>query len=71
MQRKLYLNYKKFFYLKNDMSKWKQKCSVWLEKLYVEAHKESYNLIKNPRMFNGAIVDLAEKPYIQQKILLQ
>ena len=30
-----------------------------------------FNLINNPRMFNGAIVDLAEKPYIQQKILLQ
>ena len=26
-------------------------------------------LINNPRMFNGAIVDLAEKPYIQQKNL--
>ena len=26
-------------------------------------------LINNPRMFNGAIVDLAEKPYIPQKIL--
>ena len=26
------------------------------------------NLINNPRMFNGAIVDLAEKPYIPQKI---
>ena len=24
----------------------------------------------NPRMFNGAIFDLAEKPYIPQKILL-
>ena len=32
---------------------------------------KSYNLINNPRMFNGAIVDLAEKPYIQQKFLLQ
>ena len=29
------------------------------------------NLINDPRMFNGAIVDLAEKPYIQQKIILQ
>ena len=29
------------------------------------------NLINDPRMFNGAIVDLSEKPYIQQKILLQ
>ena len=28
-------------------------------------------LINNPRMFNGTIVDLAEKPYIQQKFLLQ
>ena len=28
-------------------------------------------LINNPRMFNGAIFDLAEKPYIPQKILLQ
>ena len=28
-------------------------------------------LINNPRMFNGAIVDLAEKPYIPQKFLLQ
>ena len=28
-------------------------------------------LINNPRMFNGAIVDLAEKPYIPQKSLLQ
>ena len=28
-------------------------------------------LINNPRMFNGAILDLAEKPYIPQKILLQ
>ena len=27
-------------------------------------------LINNPRMFNGAIVDLAEKPYIPQKNLL-
>ena len=31
----------------------------------------SLHLINNPRMFNGAIVDLAEKPYIPQKILLQ
>ena len=29
------------------------------------------NLINNPRMFNGAIFDLAEKPYIPQKNLLQ
>ena len=28
-------------------------------------------LINNPRMFNGAIFDLGEKPYIPQKILLQ
>ena len=28
-------------------------------------------LVNNPRMFNGAIFDLAEKPYIPQKILLQ
>ena len=29
------------------------------------------NLINNPSMFNGAIFDLAKKPYIPQKILLQ
>ena len=28
-------------------------------------------LINNPRMFNGVLFDLAEKPYIPQKILLQ
>ena len=28
-------------------------------------------LINNPKMFNGAIFDLAEKPYIPQKFLLQ
>ena len=28
------------------------------------------HLINNPRMFNGAIVDLGEKPYIPQKNLL-
>ena len=28
-------------------------------------------LINNPRMFNGAILDLAEKPYIPQNFLLQ
>ena len=32
---------------------------------------EVCNLINNPRMFNGAIVDSAEKPYFPQKILLQ
>ena len=30
-----------------------------------------HHLINNPRMFNGAIVDLAEKPYIPQNFLLQ
>ena len=29
------------------------------------------HIIDNPRMFNGAIFDLAEKPCIQQKFLLQ
>ena len=29
------------------------------------------NLINNPRMFNGVLFDLAEEPYIPQKILLQ
>ena len=29
------------------------------------------NLINNPKMFNGLLFDLAEKPYIPQKILLQ
>ena len=28
-------------------------------------------LINNPRMFNGVLFDLAEEPYIPQKILLQ
>ena len=28
-------------------------------------------LINNPRIFNGAIFNLAEEPYIQQKNLLQ
>ena len=28
-------------------------------------------LINNPRMFNGVLFDLAEKPYIPQKFLLQ
>ena len=30
-----------------------------------------FHLINNPRMFNGVLFDLAEKPYIPQKILLQ
>ena len=36
----------------------------------LRTEKNSY-LINNPRMFNGAIVDLAEKPYIPQNFLLQ
>ena len=33
--------------------------------------KFSHHLINDPRMFNGAIFDLAEKPYITQKNYLQ
>ena len=38
--------------------------------LFHNIHRYFY-LINNPRMFNGAIFDLAEKPYIPQKILLE
>ena len=39
-------------------------------KKWVDINEYKY-LINNPRMFNGTIVDLPKKPYIQQKTLLQ
>ena len=43
----------------------------WSNKVTCNSYKYPfYNLINNPKMFNGETDDLAAKPYIPQKKLL-
>ena len=45
-------------------------CTIFIKnytKTYRRVMKRNRYLINNPRMFNGVIFDLAEKPYIPQK----